>query len=230
MSFLLRVPSAALLVLLVGGCAVVSRPAPPIPVAGAGAAGPGSGAGAGATPPDVAPAPGIVAGWTEEGVASWYGRPFHGRQTASGEIYDMEAPTAAHPFLPFGTVIRVENLASGASTTLRINDRGPFVGGRILDVSRRGARELELLGPGTGPVRITVLEAPEPRRCWEVQVGAFRERGNALATLSGLEERRIPARIQEAGDGVFRVVAGPWNEHPPAAAFADRERGVLLGC
>ena len=228
---LLRFPSAAVLLLLLGGCALVSRPAPPMPAAGGVVrAGPAGGSGAGPTSPTGAPAPEIVAGWTEEGVASWYGRPFHGRQTASGEIYDMDAATAAHPFLPFGTVIRVENLVSGASTTLRINDRGPFVGGRVLDVSRRGARELELLGPGTGPVRITVLEAPVPRRCWEVQVGAFRERGNAMAALSRLEDRRIRARIQEEGDGVFRVVAGPWNEHPPAAAFAGREGGVLLGC
>jgi len=213
------------LVLVLGGCALVSRPGPPIPAPGSGTgARPGTGAAPGV------PAPEIAAGWTEEGVASWYGRPFHGRQTASGEVYDMEAPTAAHPFLPFGTVVRVENLTSGASTTLRINDRGPFVGGRILDVSRRGARELGLLGPGTGPVRITVLEAPVPRRCWEVQVGAFRERGNAMAALSRLESRGIGGRIQEGGDGVFRVRAGPWNEHPPAAAFAGREGGVLLGC
>lgn len=224
-SSLLRVPFAALLLLLLGGCAMVSRPAPPLPAPGSGVgARPGGSTGAGA------PAPEIAAGWTEEGIASWYGRPFHGRQTASGETYDMDAATAAHPFLPFGTVIRVENLVSGATTTLRINDRGPFVGGRVLDVSRRGARELELLGPGTGPVRITVLEAPAPRRCWEVQIGAFRERGNALAALSRLEERQIRGRVQEGGDGVFRVLAGPWNEHPPAAAFAGREGGVLLGC
>jgi rare lipoprotein A len=90
-------------------------------------------------------------------MASWYGEPFHGRRTASGEVYDMEAMTCAHRTLPFGARIRVENLDNGRSTTLTVNDRGPFVEGRIVDVSRRGARELGMLGPGTARVRITVV-------------------------------------------------------------------------
>lgn len=90
-------------------------------------------------------------------MASWYGNPFHGRATASGETYDMEAMTAAHPTLPFGTRVRVENLDNGRSATVTINDRGPFVKDRILDVSRKAARELGMLGPGTARVRITVL-------------------------------------------------------------------------
>ncbi len=172
----------------------------------------------------------IAPGWTEEGIASWYGNPFHGRQTASGEIYDMEAATAAHPFLPFGTRVEVENLANGARTELRINDRGPFVGGRIIDLSRRGAREIDLIGPGTGPVRITVLEAPEPTRCWEVQVGAWRERANAEAARARLEARGTPSRWVEAPDGLYRVRAGPWPERSPAEAFRRSEGGVLLAC
>jgi rare lipoprotein A len=91
-------------------------------------------------------------------MASWYGDQFHGRPTASGETYDMEGSTGAHPTLPFGTRLRVENLDNGRSTTLTINDRGPFAKGRILDVSRRVARELGMLGPGTARVRITILE------------------------------------------------------------------------
>ncbi len=106
-------------------------------------------------PPEV-----VEPGWEEEGVASWYGEPFHGRTTASGETYDMEALTAAHPTLPFGTRVRVRNLENRREVQLRVNDRGPFVRGRVIDVSRRGARELGLLGPGTARVRITVLEAP----------------------------------------------------------------------
>lgn len=112
-------------------------------------------------PPDPLPPP-PAEGWSEEGVASWYGRPFHGRTTASGERYDMEAMTAAHQTLPFGTVVHVTNLENGLSTRVRINDRGPFVSGRILDLSRRAAREIGLLDPGTAPVRITVVEAPTP--------------------------------------------------------------------
>lgn len=99
-------------------------------------------------------------GWTQTGMASWYGNPFHGRQTASGEVYDMDRMTAAHQTLPFGTRVRVENLDNGSTVVVRINDRGPFVKGRILDVSRRAARELGMIGPGTARVRITVLEGP----------------------------------------------------------------------
>jgi rare lipoprotein A len=95
--------------------------------------------------------------WTQTGIASWYGEPFHGRTTASGETYDMEELTCAHKTLPFGTRLRVENLDNGRSITLRVTDRGPFVGGRIVDVSRKAARELEMIGPGTARVRITVL-------------------------------------------------------------------------
>ena len=124
-----------LFTLLVQGCAVVGgAPAPPY------------------SPEELAP------GWTETGIASWYGHPFHGRTTASGEVYDMNDPTCAHQTLPFGTRLRVENLDNGRSMTLRVNDRGPFVGGRTLDVSRKGAQELEMIGPGTARVRITILE------------------------------------------------------------------------
>lgn len=97
-------------------------------------------------------------GWSQTGIASWYGEPFHGRTTASGETYDMEDLTCAHPTLPFGTRIRVLNLDSGRSVVLRVNDRGPFMKGRIVDVSRRGARELGMIGPGTARVEIRVLE------------------------------------------------------------------------
>ena len=90
-------------------------------------------------------------------MASWYGEPFHGRTTASGETFDMEAMTAAHPTLPFGTRLRVENLDNERSVVVTINDRGPFVKDRILDVSRRAAEELGMLGPGTARVRISVM-------------------------------------------------------------------------
>lgn len=102
------------------------------------------------------PAPGP--GWVEVGIASWYGEPYHGRTTASGEVYDMDAMTAAHQTLPFGTVLSVWNLDNGASTTVRVNDRGPFVRNRIVDVSRRAARELNMMGPGTARVRLTIEE------------------------------------------------------------------------
>lgn len=111
-------------------------------------------------PPSAGPSP---TGWTETGEASWYGRPFHGRFTASGEVYDMNDLTAAHPSLPFGTRIRVENLDNGRSVVVRVNDRGPFVEDRVLDLSRKAAEELGMIGPGTARVRITVVEVPPPR-------------------------------------------------------------------
>ena len=102
------------------------------------------------------PSPGA---WTQTGLASWYGEPFHGRQTASGEVYDMNELTCAHRTLPFGTRLRVENLENGRAVTVRVNDRGPFVDGRILDVSRKAAQELGIIGPGKARVRLTVLGA-----------------------------------------------------------------------
>ncbi|MEO5616281.1 MAG: septal ring lytic transglycosylase RlpA family protein [Candidatus Eisenbacteria bacterium] len=91
------------------------------------------------------------------GVASYYGREHHGRRTASGERFDMKAMTAAHPTLPFGTRVRVTNLANDRSVIVRINDRGPFKRGRILDVSQGAATELGMIGPGTAKVRVEVV-------------------------------------------------------------------------
>jgi len=107
--------------------------------------------------PAAAP-PGPSTGWTEQGIASWYGDPFHGRQTSSGETYDMEEMTAAHRTLPFGTVLQVVNLDNGRTVQVRVNDRGPYVDGRVIDVSRRAARELDMVGPGTARVYVTVIE------------------------------------------------------------------------
>jgi len=91
------------------------------------------------------------------GVASWYGRPYHGRRTASGEVYNMYQMTAAHPTLPFGTRVLVTNLENGRSALVRINDRGPFVPGRIIDVSRKAANQLGFLGQGVTRVGVRVV-------------------------------------------------------------------------
>jgi len=93
----------------------------------------------------------------EIGVASWYGVPYHGRTTASGETFDMNDLTAAHPSLPFGSRVRVTNLGNGRSLVLEINDRGPFVKQRIIDVSKRAAKELGFLRDGIARVRVEVL-------------------------------------------------------------------------
>lgn len=96
----------------------------------------------------------------ETGVASWYGGEFHGRVAASGEVFDQNAMTAAHPELPFDAEVRVTSLDTGQSVVLRINDRGPFADNRIIDVSRRAAQELGFLDEGTGEVRVEVLSTP----------------------------------------------------------------------
>ncbi len=100
-------------------------------------------------------------GYVETGTASWYGNPFHGRKTSNGEIYNMYDWTAAHKTLPMNTRLLVENLGNGKSTTVRINDRGPFVGTRIIDLSYNVARDLEIMKEGTGKVRITALGEAE---------------------------------------------------------------------
>lgn len=102
-------------------------------------------------------ASGLSASEAETGTASWYGPGFHGRVTANGEIFDKEAMTAAHRTLPFGTLVKVRNLDNGREAVLRINDRGPFARGRILDVSEAGARALGMIESGTARIRIEVL-------------------------------------------------------------------------
>jgi rare lipoprotein A len=109
-----------------------------------------------------APAVPAVIGAEERGLASWYGEPHHGRRTASGEVYDMRAMTAAHRTLPFGTWLHVENTRTGQVARVRVNDRGPFVDGRILDVSYAAAVALGAIGPGTVPVRLRVIRVPPP--------------------------------------------------------------------
>jgi len=94
----------------------------------------------------------------QEGMASFYGEEYHGRPTANGEVYDMHALTAAHPALPFNTRVRVVNLENGQSVVVRINDRGPSVQGRIIDLSYQAARAIGMVGPGTVRVRLEVLE------------------------------------------------------------------------
>jgi rare lipoprotein A len=113
------------------------------------------------TPLPAGPRPKV--GWTETGVASWYGIPYHGRQAANGEIYNMNELTAAHRTLPFGAIVKVTSLTSSQSVTVRITDRGPFVGDRIIDLSRQAAREIDMIGPGIMKVRLQLVAYGPPR-------------------------------------------------------------------
>lgn len=159
-------------------------------------------------------------GFVQEGVASWYGRKFHGRKTSSGEIYNMYDDTAAHKTLPFGTRVRVENLSNPKEIVVRINDRGPFVKQRIIDLSYGAAKKIGLVGPGTARVRLTALskkvgtvragttrkplvEATDFNKGrFTIQVGAFQERENA---------ERLGARLRVIFDYVSITPHVPLN-------------------
>jgi rare lipoprotein A len=114
-----------------------------------------------AAPRAAVPAGRALLGWEQRGEASWYGEPYHGRRTSSGERYDMHRLTAAHPSLPFGTRVRVTNLDNGRSVEVRINDRGPWKRGRIVDVSLAAAQRLGAVVLGVIPVRLTVIGLPD---------------------------------------------------------------------
>ncbi len=99
----------------------------------------------------------VKKGYTEEGVASWYGHPYHGRKTSNGETYNMNDLTAAHQTLPFGVWVEVKNKKNNQTVTVRINDRGPFVGGRIIDLSKAAAGQIDMIRTGVAPVKIKVV-------------------------------------------------------------------------
>jgi rare lipoprotein A len=172
------------------------------------------------------PAPTPEAG--EIGLASWYGHPYHGRASASGEIYDMEQMTAAHRTLPFGTMVRVHDLDNEKSVDVRINDRGPFVDGRIVDLSHAAAQAIQMIGPGTARVRLEILSAPAPvaQIHFGVQVGAFRNRENAERLRRVMEAKYGRARLVERADtpGVWHVVVGMEPTENGASALSDRIR------
>jgi rare lipoprotein A len=174
--------------------------------------------------PAAVPAPKI--GDTETGLASWYGHPYHGRAAANGEIYDMETMVAAHRTLPFNTWVRVVNVSNAKTVDVRIIDRGPFVDGRVIDLSHAAARAIELLGPGVGPVRLEVIrlpDAPEPA-VFAVQVGAFRNRDNADRLRDAMALRYGAARVvlRQGNPDVWRVLVGAETTTDSANALAAR--------
>lgn len=121
-----------------------------------------------------------AAGYVERGIASWYGGEFHGRPTSSGEIYDMYSNTAAHKLIPLGTIAKVTNLENGQSVVVKINDRGPFVEGRIIDLSYSAASEIGMVNRGLANVEIEILKWGEVISDFTVQVGSFLIEENAI--------------------------------------------------
>ena len=158
------------------------------------------------------------------GYASWYAGKFQGRLTANGEVFDTNQLTAAHRTLPFGTIVDVEHLGNGLTVRVRINDRGPFIDGRVIDLSRSAADSIRMTAEGVARVRITVVAGPPPERR-VVQVGSFDGRANADRVVESLRRAGMDARIEE-GPGVWRVVVGPMPEH---AVDAARTRLAALG-
>ena len=184
--------------------------------------------------------PPAAAGQSEEGMASWYGGKdgFEGKPTASGEIFDGAKMTAAHRTLPLGTWIDVVNLGNGREARVRINDRGPFARGRILDLSRAAAEKVGMIGPGTARVRITVTRPGpsvieiSPTGRWSVQIGSF---------ASAYRAETFARKARDAGhrpytepyDGLTRVKVGPFPSKPEAATElarleADGFEGILV--
>jgi rare lipoprotein A len=170
-------------------------------------------------------------GYVEQGVASWYGPDFHGGRTATGETYDMHAMTGAHPTLPLPTWVRVTNLENGRSVVVRLNDRGPFARGRVIDLSRAAAEALDMVRAGTARVEVRSLavgdSAPAPATAaYYAQAGAFGSRENAEALASRLRDAGIEGvTVTESsanGDPMFRVRAGPAPTLPDFDRLVER--------
>jgi rare lipoprotein A len=195
--------------------------------------------------------------YKERGIASWYGRKFHNQKTSTGEVYDMYAMTAAHPTLPLPSYARVTNLANGKSVVVRVNDRGPFHPGRIVDLSYAAAWRIGIAQKGSGevevesilpsgvptvaaaqplpPVGVASAATPTPVAQeiggYVVQLGAFANNANAQAFVGRVSNQiaglSVEAKVHEAG-GLFRVIVGPYPTRDEAGRTSERLR-VALG-
>lgn len=189
-------------------------------------------------------------GYRERGVASWYGKKFHGQHTSNGEIYDMYAMTAAHKTLPLPSYARVTNLNNGKSVIVRVNDRGPFLDNRLIDLSYAAAYRLGILGTGTGIVEVEGLSGDEPATTVAsaaparispiataeagaaprlyLQAGAFGNRDNADNLRNRLVEAKIvPVHVEPAqvdGQALFRVRIGPLDSVEASDRMAEQVR------
>lgn len=190
-------------------------------------------------------------GYHERGTASWYGRKFHGKRTSSGEKYDMYKMTAAHRTLPLPSYARVTNLESGQSVVVRVNDRGPFLNNRVIDLSYAAAYKLDIIDSGTGRVEVEAVTpeasgagfvktnagrstaasgddlASDDERYY-VQFGAFSQSANADSLIRKLQQNGIGfAHVRHSDDGYYRVRSGPFSSSSTAEHFLMR--GADLG-
>lgn len=186
-----------------------------------------------------------ASGFSETGYASWYGPKFHGKRTSNGETYDMEKMTAAHKILPMNTWLEVTNLKNGRKVTVRVNDRGPFVDGRVIDLSKAAARKLDIIGPGTGKVQVVALGFRQPgtgvagkpakyakpasftKGPFAVQVGAFGSESNAwrlAASLRAIHGQVAVVRYDRGDQVFFRVRVGKTDKLELAQALQNKLR------
>lgn len=190
-----------------------------------------------------------ASGYDKVGIASWYGWDFHGKKTACGEIYDMYAMTAAHKTLPLGTVVKVTNLENNRQATLRVNDRGPFVDGRIIDLSYAGAKALGTVDKGIAKVRIVVLSDGADRsstsssstntrsralaKKFTVRVGAFANHDNAQRLLRELRSAGIGGagmlKTTRKGQVLYIVTAGSYATRNEAERTLTRVKTKYPG-
>lgn len=167
-------------------------------------------------------------GFSQKGYASWYGKKFHGRKTSNGETYNMYGLTAAHKTLPLGTWLKVTNLENGKTVNVRVNDRGPFVKGRIIDLSYTAAKTIDMTLKGTAPVRITVIKnktAPPPSKTVQqdtkqgvhycVQTGSFASRKNAESFMSDLDKSFSNVHVSQV-NGTWKVRIGKYTSRDRA--------------
>jgi rare lipoprotein A len=161
----------------------------------------------------------------ETGMASWYGAPYDSRRGSNGEVYNMHAMTAAHLTLPLGSIVRITNLKTGNSAVVRITDRGPFVPGRIIDLSLAAAKAVDVYLPGTARVRLEVLQSPVPLETggrWAVQIGSFTGQKAAAALAEHLQRRYQTAKVVK-----FLSPVGVWWVRV-RVADDDRQRATTL--
>ncbi|KKD58368.1 lipoprotein [Grimontia sp. AD028] len=176
--------------------------------------------------------------YTGEGIASWYGKKFHGHKTSNGEIYDMFSMSAAHKTLPLPSYVEVENTANGKKAIVRVNDRGPFHEGRIIDLSYAAASKLDILKTGTAPVKVTLLKVdkPEDNNEWQgarlnryfVQLVAISSQDKAKQAADTFQKQfELPTDINQSGS-VYRVRLGPFYDYDQTqkAALLAREQQI----
>lgn len=179
-------------------------------------------------------------GYAEEGIASWYGTKFHGKRTSSGEPYDMYSMTAAHKNLPIPSYVRVTNLDNNKSTVVRVNDRGPFASGRIIDLSYAAAAKLGILNMGTGRVKVEAIDATAPKARLPaapviaqepvyVQVAAFSNPDNAKTLAAQIQSHTDKPIKIESQSSLYRVHVGPFLSDAEINAFKGLLTSMNLG-